>query len=266
MSIFQKTSAYCLAAILAGAGIAGCGSTGPSNDQGTSFLALGYFINVDDELVPIGALEGTLNSENPVISADGQLADGKMDRVLIGTENRLSTQYIRQTRIDCSYEVPGSNLKIPTSSTVSGRILSPAVFDDGDNVPTIPQPNPDTTVEEGGRAQFWFATVNIIPTDIFAFLNNNINSLPQLPFFMNIDCVAVGVTQAGDILETNTVSIPVTFYDEADVISGESEDDTSSISEADDEFPIVEQEVTESENNNNDSEAQEPIETDEFVF
>lgn len=264
MSIFQKTSAYCLTALLAGAGIAGCGSTGPSNDQGTSYLALGYFTVVDEERVPIGSIDATLNSENPVLSATGQLVDGRRDRILIGTENRLSAQYIRQTRIDCSFEVPGSNLSIPGTSTVSGRILSPAVFDDGDNVPTIPQPNPDATVEEGGRAQFWFATVNLIPTDIYAFLNNNSNSLPQLPFLMNVDCVAVGVTQAGDILETNAVSIPVTFFDESDVVSSE----PSSSAASDGEASIIETESETEANSGSSSQVDgsETVDTDEFIF
>lgn len=267
MSIFQKTSAYCLAAILAGAGIAGCGSTGPSNNQGTSYLALGFFTNVDNELVPIGAINSVLNTENPVLRLSGDPVDGiSTDGVLIGTENRLSTQFIRQTRVDCTYEVPGSSIQIPGTSTPGGQVLSPAVFDDADNVPRIPQPNPDATVEETGRGQFWFSYVNIIPTDIYAFLNNNANSLPQLPYFMNISCTAIGVTQAGDILETNPVGIFVTFFDQADVASVVSDEGSSSVTEATGEFPLVDQEATVDENTGTDSEVQEPIDTDEFIF
>lgn len=218
MSISQKAAAYCLVALLAGVGLTNCGGTGPSNDQGTSFLALGFFIyNDSNELVPIGAVDSTLNAESPALSVAGVLVDGKRERVLIGTENRLSTQFIRQTRTDCRYEVPGSNLSIPNISTVQGQVLSPAVFDDSAKVPRIAQPNEDTTVADGGRAQFWFSLVNILPTDLFSFLNNSGNSLPQLPFLMNVTCTSVGVTQAGRVLETNSVSIPVTFFDEAEV-------------------------------------------------
>ena len=55
--------------------------------------------------------------------------------------------------------------------------------------------------------------IELVSPDIFAFINNNMNSMPQLPFRMQIWCTATGVTQAGDTVTTNPVYIWVRFVD-----------------------------------------------------
>ena len=54
------------------------------------------------------------------------------------------------------------------------------------------------------------------------FLNNNQNSLPEIPFEMAATCFAVGITQAGDVLESNTLNLPIVFLEETTFGTGTS--------------------------------------------
>lgn len=53
----------------------------------------------------------------------------------------------------------------------------------------------------------------ILTPDLFAFLNVNRNYLPELPFRLVATCHAIGISQAGDVFETNPLRITVQFVD-----------------------------------------------------
>jgi hypothetical protein len=164
----------------------GCGSSS-NNDQGTSFTALGFFVP--------GTAGGTGQNGTIIpLFSDVSETDGLSNLTSIGVQNRLQSQFIRVVRVDCSYDVQGSSLNIPDDSEPLGSI-----------------------VEAGGSS---FIAIQVISPDIFSFLNNNQNSLPQLPFKMTVTCSVTGVTQAGDVLTTNPVHYPVQFVDTAEFFGG----------------------------------------------
>ena len=196
--------------IAAGTALVSCGGTGSSNDQGTSFLALGWYtVDENDEIVPVSNVTTQLAVDAPILAADGLAADGKQYSLLIGLENRLSQQFIRVTRVDCSYDAVGASVPIPDDSVTQSFVLGATdTTDDGFADSDIVRP------------QAIFMSVPLITTDVFAFINVNRNSFPELPFYMTVTCSAVGVAQSGDVLETNPVSMSVLLVDTAECCTG----------------------------------------------
>lgn len=197
---------------LMGAGLIACGS-GNNNDQGTSFLAFGFFQFEDGDTsgdpIPIGGVIAELASDTSAVNSQVEIP-------LIGLENRLETQFIRVARIDCDYDVPGADagFQVPSAEFAQGVVIGAQpgteVTDfDGDAL----LPSADDNV----RGQVVFTRVNLVSASTFAFLNANRRSLPQLPFTMVATCRAVGITQAGDVLTTNDLGISVLFEEAADI-------------------------------------------------
>ena len=132
---------------------------------------------------------------------------GKQSSLSCRRTNRLTQQFIRVDRIDCSYDVQGADprLQIPVDSFSVGAVVPPTPG----NVATT------TAFSEG---VFGF---EVVSPDLFAFLNVNRNLLPELPFRATATCSAVGVTQAGDTLETNRLNYFLQFGDVAECCTGE---------------------------------------------
>ena len=222
MSITRgMTKALVATGILLGAVLVGCGSGTTNNDQGTSFLALGYY---DDSTGTVGrsGIQALLGPDSAVITSDGGFqADGNAVGVFIGLQNRLSAQFIRLERIECAYEVPGANpgFRIPNDSHNTAAIISasPSADDRDENQNPIPL---GTDGENSGSRLFY--GFPIVSSDIISFLNVSRNSLPELPFSLIATCQAVGVTQAGDVLITNPVQFQVDFLDQAECCTGSS--------------------------------------------
>jgi hypothetical protein len=155
-----------------------------------------------------------LASDAPVanLSATGAvIGDGNIVFTHIGLQNRLSSQFIRVVRIDCSYDIPGASplLAIPNDSFNSANVIAAAgTAADTDGGPTA---------GEGSTVVMGF---DLVSTDIMSYINVNRNLLPQLPFRMNVTCSAVGVTQAGDTLVTNELVYPILFVDAAECCTG----------------------------------------------
>lgn len=196
--------------VAACASLVSCGSSGSSNDQGTSFLALGWYTrDENNEIVPSTSVTALLSADAPILAAEGLAADGKQTTLLIGLENRLSAQFIRVTRVDCSYDVVDSTIPIPGDSVTKSFVLG-ATDNEGD-------PFAD---DENVRPQVFYMTVPVITTDIYAFINVNRASFPELPFTMTVTCEAVGVTQSGDVMVTNPVSLTALMVDTAECCTG----------------------------------------------
>ena len=216
-----------VSALIAGANF-GCGSGSPlgggstNNDQGTSFLAYGYFSDVAGATGVSGLYTFLAPDNNSVVPTPagsvigGTLQtypyDGRFTTLFMGLQNRLSSQYIRVTRIDCDYFVPGSDpsLVIPSDSFNTGTVIAAS------GIPETPIPGgPQAGVGSKGVVGF-----NLISTDVYSFLNVNRNRLPELPFRMIAECKAIGIGQAGDVIVTNPLATTVTMLDAQECCTG----------------------------------------------
>lgn len=164
-----------LAGIILGAaiGLSGCGSSGTSNDQGTSFLATGWFSSATGSAGATGATFSLLEINTP-----GLL-------VFMGLQNRLSSQFLRVTQISCSYDVPGSAVSLDQDSFNYSSVL-------GGSAST------STDLPSSIKVQF-----PIVSNDVIAYLNSRSSELPALPFSLVIECSATGISQSGAVYQTN---------------------------------------------------------------
>lgn len=214
MSIFSRISALVFVASTLVFVALGCGGTGSNNDQGTSFLALGFFADVEGEAGETGAIV-PLFTDDPTVTLNesGLFVDGRFVTTFIGVQNRLSVQFLRITRVDCSYNIAGADagFSIPDDSTAMGNVLAPAGSGGTEDA--------DATAEAffGNNGFFQF---EILSPDIISYINVNQNSLPALPFRMTVSCLVVGVSQAGDVFFTNLVNYFVQFVDVAECCTG----------------------------------------------
>lgn len=223
-TLLRKFS-ICLLAFALVVGAIACGGAS-NNDQGTSFLSLGYYnLDESDKIVGVAFVNANISSDRATLADANTASDGRMVSVMLGMENRLRKQFLRVIRIDCSYDVQGADagLSIPDDSVSIGFVLGATEND------SQPLDGNQAIVDEAGsvsqntditRPQIVYYAFPVVSTDIFAFLNNNINRLPQLPFTMTATCYGVGITEAGDVLETNPVSLPVIFSDQAECCTG----------------------------------------------
>ncbi len=197
--------------ILVGTGFLACGG-GTNNDQGTSFLAYGWYKGTPPE----GSTGDVINIMSDVAeSADGTAG---FATAWIGLENRLANQFIRVERIDCSYYVDGSvsGFTIPDDSEFVSSVLGAnppsaggsSAF--GGNIGTRNGIDGDQLFASGeARPQTTKLEFMIVSQDLVRYLNLNRNSLPPTPYTLSVVCRANGISQAGDVLTTNPLSYPV---------------------------------------------------------
>lgn len=209
----------------------GCGGGSPlgggstNNDQGTSLLAYGYFVNINGNIRGVSGWDTLLaTSSNTGAVPDTTIGDGRQTVFLMGIQNRLSSQFVRITRIDCDYTVPGADpgFSVPSDSYPVGAVISAAgVIAEGPGQPQVPG---DGATANGGGVSFARLSFNMVSTDIFSYLNVNRNSLPELPFRLYAECYAVGVTQAGDVMKTNSLPFTINLYDATECETGANEE------------------------------------------
>ena len=194
-----------MALVIVSTALVSCGGS-TNNDQGTSFLALGFFQDSNGNTGDAGRTTA-LFSDFPLepFAADG--LDIATVLSFIGVENRLTNQFIRTTKMDCSYEIPGARIAIPDDSTTYTTVLPPAVDTAG-------------VIQTSQN----FTQVIVVSSDILAFLNLNINSLPEIPFRMIATCSVTGVSQAGDVFTTNPVHYEIEFSDLVECCTGSPDD------------------------------------------
>lgn len=188
----------------------GCPGTGTNNDQGTSFLATGFFVTGAGDQGDSGQIV-FLNVDSATQIAASQISnplfvpatigDEGLERGFIGLENRLTAQFIRTIGANCSYTVPGSDptFEIPDDSYFFTTVLGPAASATQEAAASEGLPN---TV---------FVQIVIVSASNIATLSVNKNRLPALPFRMLVECDVTGVTQAGDTITTNVVNYQVIF-------------------------------------------------------
>ncbi len=206
----------------------GCGSTS-SNDQGVSVQNLGYFVVGSDEdpppgitgaILPLSSDVALISEVNDFFPGQGTaisatpLVDGLTHFASMGVFNRMQQQFFRVSRIDCTYDVPGASISIPSDSSNVSFIVNASVFPAGDPIGDV--------VDEAQDAlpNIVYAPFQILSPDLYAFLNVNKASLPELPFRMTASCRAVGVTEAGDTLETNDMFYQIQFVEFTECCTG----------------------------------------------
>lgn len=177
--------------IVVGAGLFafGCGSGGSKNDQGVSFTLNGFApIDSSDSSDSTQGLVGTTATFGSEVS-----------QVAVELQNNLYGQGIRVRRLYLSYNIPGENVSLPSTSVGITTVLGPSECAD------VTDRNCVTTTLPAG-----FKTENvskvgfpIVPSTVTDYLVLNRDSLPSLPFFMEVTVVAEGVTTAGDTLVSN---------------------------------------------------------------
>ena len=178
--------AVCGVAFAVATVLAGCGGGGSANDQGVAFTLNGFGANgsepgdtfVTGLTAPFGAGIG-------FYAADFQ--------------NNLLGQGIRVQRVRLSYNIPNSSVAIPSTSLALTSVLGPAECADS----TLPD---NFKQENTARAGFL-----LVPSAINEFLILNRDSLPSLPFVMEVTAELVGITTAGDTLTSNPATIAIEY-------------------------------------------------------
>lgn len=196
--------------------VIGCGSGASNNNQGASFLALGFFADGEGTTGSTGQIVPMFRDTAINADATGALYDGLDTRVYMGLQNNLAKQFIRVSRIDCDYSVDGSYLEIPSDSFPLSVVLSSTREQVGIGaVASAAASGSSSSFNQTSYGQFL-----IVSPDLYSFLNNNKAYLPALPFRMTATCSATGVTQAGDVLTTNSLYYFIQFVDEAECCTG----------------------------------------------
>ncbi len=184
--------------------VIGCGSVS-NNDQGVSFLHLGYFsIDIDEDgKITIQKDVGVSGVIMPLSEATDEFAGASGDTfVAAGFENNLVGQFVRLQRLYYSFVVPGAQAQPPsTSAPLAGTLgANPATEDEGDS--SLPP-------GAGPTENSVYLTISIVPSQIRAWLNLNRGLLPEPPFDLEVTTIGRGVTSAGDTLETNPQTLIV---------------------------------------------------------
>jgi hypothetical protein len=212
MSLFSRIFRITLGSVAALAlSISMFGCTGTNNDQGTSFQALGFFLDGSGASGQLGSIV-FLNESSPSRSAEGlsqvstplfipsSIGPNGVQGGYIGLENMLTSQFIRTVGANCSYSVPGADasLTIPSDSWFFTTVLGPAEGGEG-------------TGTSSSRGNVAFAQIVIVSPDVIQFLSVNQNRLPALPFRMLVECDVTGISQSGNVLTTNPVHFQIIF-------------------------------------------------------
>lgn len=197
MSILRSKLMTVIIGVVCSLALSSCGSSA-NNDQGTSFLALGFFQKIDGS-VGLTGIFGLLNSSIDTTVPYNGIPDIDPDTEgfqypFFGVRNFLSDQFIRVNSIDCDYVVNGSSLPIPSESFPQGFVAGP-----------------DSDTTSGDFENTGYIGITLVSSDVVEYLNNNIASLPEPPFRMTAICRAVGISQAGNTYVSNPSSIWIEY-------------------------------------------------------
>lgn len=182
-----------------------CGSGGSRNDQGSSFLAFGYFADTTGEVGETGAILPMFTD----FSVSG--SDGLQRITYMGLRNLMTRQFVRVVRVDCDYQVEGSFIKLPSDSFGFSTVLGPV-------------PDAATGGEGEPIAQIAYSGFQVLSPDLYSFLNNNRSLLPELPYRMVATCAATGVTQSGTTMTTNSLNYFIQFVEPSECCTGAEND------------------------------------------
>lgn len=211
MSLIIKSTVTGL--LLTGAfALTGCGGSS-NNDQGVAFTNLGFY-STDDEGVCEEAGITTAVVGLSDLTSEGPLTFSSVGTCL-GVQNNMSTQFIRTQRVRLSYWVEGAVENPPDTIVAFTNVLGPVRTEGGEGEQT----GPSSSLPPGFSApnQVIAGTV-ILPAEVRAWMSLNRDLLPEPPFSMVATAVVVGITSAGDQLESNPADIFVEIVPSDEVI------------------------------------------------
>jgi len=186
--------------------LAGCGGGGGgSNDNGVALRFSGVFQETQEQVAP--AADKFPDAENAVGDTGGTVVlgvsttvpgdgnrDGDLDGGFLGLENNMD-QSVNVQHVTVEIFIPGARLNNPvvTDSVPLPISLAPASVD-------------DQGVRTPSRS---FSQTVFVRNDVLAFLSQNQNLLPVLPFDMTVVMTITAISDSGDSFDTNEISFPV---------------------------------------------------------
>lgn len=198
-------------------GMVACGSS--NNDQGVSFSQIGYFSSFDrtdptepGELCDTGLAGGLV----VISSGDGvevplSLTPVFFNRAQTLFQNNLVGQTIRLQGISLEYFIPGAKTQPPSSFVATSGIMGPVSLDiSGGGTTSLPPNNIGSGAGTGtGNPNLICTEFIMIPESILQWMSLNRDQLPELPYEVVLTTTGVGVTSAGDSLQTNPLTLPI---------------------------------------------------------
>lgn len=185
----------------------GCGSA--SNDQGVSFTLLSYMALEEGNVCSLDTAASVYTSSLGLDEDSG----GAATFGCVTVQNNLTGEFIRTERIDLSYFIPGATEQPPSTSSPLAFVLGPLGSDEDSATTGGGSSLSPGFTSLGSRASLGFLLVS---DETHRWLSLNRDKLPEPPFTMHVTSSIVGVTSAGDVLQSNSAGVPVTMR--ADII------------------------------------------------
>jgi hypothetical protein len=186
-----------LAVLGLGSVLTSCGGAS-NNDQGVSFTAYGFF-----SVLPDGSVGGPVSASfapQSVAGPESELSPLQgIVAVAIGLQNNLDGQTIRVQRAVISYIIPGASAQPPDTTSPLNNVLAPSI-NTGSSLPP-----------QGGIPTQVTSAFVIVPEAILTWINLNRQSLPEPPFTLEAVVSARGITSAGDVIDSNALTFPITI-------------------------------------------------------
>ena len=183
----------------------GCGGSG-NNEQGVSFTLLGFYQPpAGSTSSSVGSLVGDAGRIVSVSIFKGNtgISVASQQTTYLGLSNNLTGQTIRTTKINYSYEIPGSSLSIPDAVQFVSFILTPVSNGTGVGSTGATTDLPDPAINQGKAGPTNFPQVVIFPPNVASWFNSNVASLPTGPFEIILTVTVEGITSSGSGLTTN---------------------------------------------------------------
>lgn len=218
--------------------LAACGSAS-SNNQGTGFLAYatidptrltGTINPCSTQGIPVLTglsvpITGGIGTGSSLAESGSGLAFGGAVQVAAGVQNNITTVGMRTERVDITYTVPGSSVNLPSTSVPLGLVVGPSqVTNTTDDFVVAESSLPGGFTNLCNRG---IGTFEILPSDIREYIAFNKASLPQVPFVINASYTVTAVSTAGDVFETNALTLPIEIVSDVSIAPTSGLDDTA---------------------------------------
>ncbi len=175
------------------------------NDNGVSFTFFGWF---QDDAGDVSATFGRFALEGNGIATGTE--------VYAGLQNNLSGQFIIVERAYHTYTVPGSAIRIPSTSVGVSSLVRPGPVSTTIGNTTLP----NNALTDTNAT---YAGTNLMPATIGQFISLNRDQLPRLPFQMVVSTYFEGVTSAGRRIKSNPIQFEIEVVSDMN-IGGAAED------------------------------------------
>ncbi|MCB0320532.1 MAG: hypothetical protein KDD60_06350 [Bdellovibrionales bacterium] len=187
--------------------LAGCGSSGGSDNGNGVVFTITKFLPVEDGQVT-GGCDGAEGLSGLIIPLSAALGDsdvgqlGAVGAAGVALQNNLGGQALHLQTIEYDYYIPGASAQPPSTVAAIPGLLGP-----GSTLPAGVQSSLPSGLEGQGVC---LATVIFpIPPQISTWMSLNRSSLPEPPFDMFVTASARAQSSAGDVFYSNQATLPV---------------------------------------------------------